>query len=321
MRILLVADARTEARLVAAYVAERFASAAVDTAIEVDVLTVVGRGADRRRHDVDVGAARETATAANEVAERLRELVAITRIDTHVEQADDAVTAIAAAATHLHSDVVLLETAPHGLVARLRSAGLTRGLLRAAPCAVELIKPFAAAPRSLFNVLVPIAGDRLADFPLHRLAALPWPVATRLRLLATLPAAGLELPSETNVLRVFDSVARSHAAASRTGAVLGEMADELALVFDGAVEVDHAILDTGGNHAVLGEAERYRASLIVTCTAAVSPALDAVASSRDPALRLATAARCAVLVLREDVQPARRARARARTFSPALVRA
>lgn len=321
MRILLAVDTRNDPRMAAAYVAERFGSAP----LEVDVLTVTADEARGGGHGQD--ATRDAAVVAAEVAERVREIGAVTHVATHVERGRDATAVIAAAAARLASDIVLVETAPRGLFARLRAASVSHGLLRRAPCAVELLKPYTAAPRSLFNVLVLIAGERLADYPLHRLAAWPWPAGTHLRLLAAMPPATSELPVEANVFRVFDSVAAGRAAASRAGAALRAMAEDLAAALDGRVEVDHGVLETRSSAAVLREAEeRYRASLIVTCAAALAGAPHAAGSAargsaQGLALRIATGARCPVLVMREDAAPARRRLGRVKTFAPALVRA
>jgi len=306
MNILLTIDDDHEPRLVAAYVAERFG----DALLGIDLLQVVPPAAAASAsgpadHDIVVERARRQAgDRLAGFAAALRTVEGVARVDTHVVAGDTA-DAIAESARRLGSALIVYETRGDGRLARWREAHFTAELLRLAPCAVELVKPIAAAPRSLFNVLLPISGDRLESYPWATIAALPWPRGTHLQFLGMLPGSAHDMPLETNAFRLIETLSSSRAAASRAGASLFDACARLGATLGAGVTIDYALADATDGSIVATQAQRYRASLVVTCSHAEQRGRRARARfvplfARDAALQVAAQAACPVLVLRDD---------------------
>ncbi len=306
MNILLVIGEDHEPRLLAAYVAERFGGALLG----IDLLQVIPpaestNAAGLADHDFAVERARRRAgDRLAGFAAALRTVEGVARVDTHAVAGESA-EAIAAAARQCGSALLLVETRGDGRLARWRETHFAAELLRLAPCAVELVKPFAAAPRSLFNVLLPVSGEQLETYPWETIAALPWPRGTHLQFLGLLADGADDLPLETNAFRLIETLSCDRAAASRAGARLHDACTRLGRALGEAVTIDYALVDAAEGSAVAAQVQRYRASLVVTCAGAERrgrrgrgrfvPLL-----ARDATLQIVAQAACTVLVLRDD---------------------
>ncbi len=306
MNILMTIGDDHDPRVLAAYVAERFDGAPLG----IDLLQVIPpaestSAAGQADHDFAVERARRRAgERLAGFAEVLRTVAGVTRFDTHVAGGESA-KVIAAAARRCGSALVLVETRGDGRLARWREAHFAAELLRLAPCAVELVKPFAAAPRSLFNVLLPVSGEQLETYPWETIAALPWPRGTHLQFLGMLPDGADDLPLETNAFRLIETLSCDRAAASRTGAGLHDACIRLGHALGDDVTIDYALSDAAEGSVVAAQVQRYRASLVVTCSRAEQRGRRgrgrfAPLFARDAALQIVAQAACAVLVLRDD---------------------
>ena len=270
MRILLAVDERTDARIVSAYLVERFGG----QPCTIDIVTVMPsatatatRPGDTRgvvSHQLPQERAQRRAQArVMAVTTELEERYGLSDIHATVEVGEPARVLLAACA-RLRSDVIVLESRrQHGLFSRLRLASTTRRILAAAPCAVELIKPHAATPRSLFNVLVPIAAEALPHFPLTQLAAWPWPDGTRLQLLALLPPNAEETRLEASAPRVYAAMEEARSARYRAERLLGSACDELRAALPHTVDLEHDVVRGQRRRAIFDAATRLRAALIV----------------------------------------------------------
>ncbi|MEQ8663535.1 MAG: universal stress protein, partial [Gammaproteobacteria bacterium] len=264
MKILLTIDEQHEPRLLAAYIAERFG----DTPRELDLLQVIPSTAadpgNGLSGDLTSERARRRADSRlSGIAAVLRKRSGVTRVETHVE-VGELPQAIADTARRCASTLVLHEARGCGRLARWREAALAAELLRLAPCAVEFVKPLAAAPRSLFNVLVAVTDDQLEHYPWATLAALPWPPGTRLQLLGMLAPAAADLPLEMNAFRLIEALSCSRAAQSRAGARLHDASVALRAALGDTVEIDYATVDGTAAEVVARQAQHHRASLLVT---------------------------------------------------------
>ncbi|MEQ9060730.1 MAG: universal stress protein [Gammaproteobacteria bacterium] len=304
MKILLCIDADHEPRMVAAYLAERFGGAR----LAIDLLQVIAPAATtavvgtQNVADGDLGIERARRRALGHldgIAATLRALSGTVDVNRHVAVGDIADT-VAAMAERLGSALVVFEPRGRGRLERWRDTRLCGRLLRLAPCAVELVRPLAAAPRSLFNVLVPVPADRVADYPWAGIAALPWPSGTHLQLLGMLVGSPHDLPLETNAFRLIEDLSCGRALASRAGATLHDASAALAAAHEGRVTVDYALVEGADADTVTAQLERYRASLILACSPGTATQRGRALLAPDPAWRVAMQAPCTVLVLRND---------------------
>jgi len=303
MKILLAIDEHNDSRTTSAYLAERFGHGE----LEVEILTVIAEPAPDTvsanpnqvvSHDLLRERARRGAVAlVSAVATELRERHALAEVRTHVEFGDPA-RCILAVSERLQTDLLLLESRqPNNMLSRLRLNSVTRRVLAAAPCSVELIKPYGAVPRSLFNVLVPVAPmTDLARFPLTFLTELPWQQGTRIQLLALLPPAHEEGCLEQSAPRVLQTMQEARAARSRAEVVLSDVCGALEKRLGAGIEIVCETTDANGRNGIIDAATRLRASLIVMSAEPTGSIAGLLAAST--AMRVALRAPCSVLVAR-----------------------
>jgi nucleotide-binding universal stress UspA family protein len=302
MKMLLAIDEHSDPRTTSAYLAERFGHCEV----EIEILTVVAEpalhtdSADPEQvvsHNLLRERARRDAVAlVSTVATELRERHALAEVRTHVEFGDPA-RSILAASERLQADLLLLESRqPSSMLSRLRLTSVTRRVLAAAPCSVELIKPYGAVPRSLFNVLVPVATTDPARFPMTFLTQLPWQQGTRIQLLALLPPAHEEGRLEQSAPRVLHTMQEARAARSRAEVVLREIRSALEDEFGTGIEIVYEATEANGRNGIIDAATRLRASLIVMSAEPTGSIAGLLAGNT--AMRVALRAPCSVLVAR-----------------------
>jgi nucleotide-binding universal stress UspA family protein len=302
MKILLAVDEHNDPRAVSAYLVERFGH----SDCEVEILTVVAdqaldhHTANRDQivsHDLQRERARRSAAGVvAAVAAELRERHALTAVRTHIEFGDPA-NCIVAGSARLHVDLLLLESRRRGgVLARLRLSSVTRRVLAAASCSVELIKPYGAIPRSLFNVLVPVSSTDPARFPLAFLPQVPWQAGTRITLLALLPPTHEEARLEQSAPRVLQTMQEARAARSRAEVMLADLCSALENKLGTAVEIECETTENKGRSGIIEAATRLRASLIVMS----APPTGAIAGllTGSTATSVALRAPCSVLVAR-----------------------
>lgn len=308
MKIVLAVDEHNDARAASAYLVERFGH----TECEVEIVTVV---ADQTLDDQTVNRAqvvshdllrerarRNAAGVVGAVAAELRDRHALAEIRTHIEFGDPA-SCILAASERLHADLLLLESRrPSNVLSRLRLTSVTRRVLAAAHCSVELIKPYGAVPRSLFNVLVPVAQTDLARFPLDFLPHLPWQQGTRIQLLALLPPAQQEDHLEQSASQVLHAMEVAQALRSRSIVELENVRTALERELGPGIEIVSEVTENKGRNGIIDAATRLRASLIVVPAKPMGSLAGLLASSTS--MSVALRAPCSVLVARTTNQAA-----------------
>jgi len=311
MKILLAIDERNDPRAVSAYLVERFGHGE----LEVEILTVVAEpalGAVAADPDQVVShnllrerARRNAVGVVSAVATELREKHALAEVRTHVEFGDPA-RCILTASERLQADLLLIESRqPSSVLSRLRLTSVTRRVIAAAPCSVELIKPYGAVPRSLFNVLVPVAPTSdLTQFPMTFLTQLPWQQGTRIQLLALLPSAHEEDRLEQSAPRVLQIMQAARAARSRAEVVLGDIRSALENEFGAGIEIVYEATEANGRNGIIDAATQLRASLIVM-SAEPTGSIAGLLAGSSTAMGVALSAPCSVLVARTPKQNVR----------------
>ncbi|MDY6949662.1 MAG: universal stress protein [Pseudomonadota bacterium] len=304
MKLLLAIDRDSDPRIVAAYVAERFGRQGV----AIDVVTAIpdtdGASA-HTRHMADVlpFPRRRCAhyCAAEELvavlAAELRHKQGFRQVRSHVEYGD-AGSAIVAACLRLNPDLLLME-APRsrGLLTAFSLDGVTRRVVARVSCPVELLRPHAATPRSLFNVLVPIPMMQPPEFPMKQLQALPWPRGSRLHLMGLLDGIFDDSRSEANPATVALELRREQSARRRARARLEAAARELQAALPPDVEVVYDVADGVSSKTIVEAARRNCASLIALPGVATDRSFRGLISGVSPGA-VALAATCSVLLLR-----------------------
>ena len=267
MKILYIVDPHAEPGHVAGYFAERFGAAP----LEIDVLSVLPADADEpapSRQDSNVSLelmrrhSRQRLPEPGElVATRLREQSGNWTVMAHTAHGRS-LTAIRQAANNLGSELVMLD----GATGRAQAGRYQMLASRLAPqvaCSIEIIKPYAAVPRSLFNVLVPLDVAALDTYPLERLCMMPWAPGTSLHVLGLVNFEEPRAALETTAFRMYEMFSNRSSTLVRAAAVLTERCRELALGLDGGVEIDGSVVAADDSDAVLNAAQQQRSSMIV----------------------------------------------------------
>lgn len=309
MKILYVVNAELEPRLAAAHFADRFHQGPIEVDI-VGVMVAQEAGATRPSPLARGGlrvVRRQSHNGSNQQAEAMRaaleSLDCVGEIRTHIIS-DFSAEAIAAKSSELASDLVMLEAGMPAVLEHLNPVSLTNRLLRLVPCSLELIKPYAANPRSHFNVLVPIDVHQIQDFPLTQLGAMSWPKNTHLHLLGLAAPSNKPMPTEANPCRILEDISTRCALHSRSRALLGEARTALANTSQSDIEIEVSVIEDNDSDSILKEASRLRASLLVTHSPAATGKpkpyafLDWLARGLDADLSLRSA--CSVMVLRTN---------------------